>query len=400
MAPMTDRGQPIVDGAPACPFVAFDDDRDARAASPDHRHRCYAEIRPATRALAHQEAYCLSSAFPVCPTFQDWARREAARATASAEVIPPPVVTGAEPGPDAGDRVSRAAELDMPQRNPPRDWSAPPPWLGAEQDPEDDDERDIGPLPTRGGGLSGSFADRVASGPAPGPGPAAVPDAPAAPAQPAAPEPPLWRDPPPGTVTEPIPAHLGAPVFPGSEGAGDQPSALERPRRAGRAGRGRERDRSADGAGPLWERPRRREAYPTIKTRMGLAGLTVPSILIGLAAVLIAAVALFFLPAILGIGSPHATGSPSGSPGASTSGATSTPGSPTVQPASTPQVYLVQSGDTMSKIANRFGIPLQRLIDANKATVPNPDRLDIGLQLIIPAAIPTSLPGVSPAASP
>ena len=76
---MTERGLPTSDGAPACPFVAFEDDRDERATSPDHRHRCYAEPNPAPRALAHQEAYCLSSAFPVCPTFQDWARREAAR---------------------------------------------------------------------------------------------------------------------------------------------------------------------------------------------------------------------------------------------------------------------------------------------------------------------------------
>ncbi len=80
---MTDRGLPSVDGPPACPFIAFEDERDERASSPDHRHRCYAEVQPAPRALAHQEAYCLSSAFPVCPTFQDWARREAAQARGS-----------------------------------------------------------------------------------------------------------------------------------------------------------------------------------------------------------------------------------------------------------------------------------------------------------------------------
>src|SRR6186997_2256711 len=80
---MSERGLPP-DGAPACPFVAFEDDRDGRATVPDHRHRCFAEPRPAPRALAHQEAYCLSSAFPVCPTFQDWARREAARARGDA----------------------------------------------------------------------------------------------------------------------------------------------------------------------------------------------------------------------------------------------------------------------------------------------------------------------------
>ena len=56
-----------MDGAPACPFVAFGDDREARATSPDHRHRCFAESPPAPRALAHQEAYCLSSALPGLP---------------------------------------------------------------------------------------------------------------------------------------------------------------------------------------------------------------------------------------------------------------------------------------------------------------------------------------------
>ena len=54
----------------------------------------------------------------------------------------------------------------------------------------------------------------------------------------------------------------------------------------------------------------------------------------------------------------------------------------------------------MSKIANRFGIPLQTLIDANKATIPNPDKIKIGDQVIIPAAAPTTLPGVDASASP
>ena len=87
---MTDRGLPIVDGAPACPFVAFEDDRDGRALAPDHRHRCFAESKPAPRALAHQEAYCLASAFPVCPAFQDWARREAAAARPGLVEAPAP----------------------------------------------------------------------------------------------------------------------------------------------------------------------------------------------------------------------------------------------------------------------------------------------------------------------
>src|SRR6266540_1336949 len=71
-------------GPVACPFVAFEDDRDERSDQPDHRHRCYAEIRPAPRAIAHQEMYCLSAGFAACPTFQDWARREAAKASPAA----------------------------------------------------------------------------------------------------------------------------------------------------------------------------------------------------------------------------------------------------------------------------------------------------------------------------
>src|SRR5262249_23149142 len=135
------------------------DERDERASVPDHRHRCYAEPTPAPRALAHQEAYCLSSAFPVCPTFQDWARREAARANGSAAASPaaasgaiaaavaagaewdPPGVTDA--GPDTpADRSpatpspGTAAEV---HRNPPRDWAAPPPWLASSEAGADDD---------------------------------------------------------------------------------------------------------------------------------------------------------------------------------------------------------------------------------------------------------------------
>jgi hypothetical protein len=114
---MTERGLPIVDGAPACPFVAFDDDRDERSTSPDHRHRCYAESPPAPRALAHQEAYCLASAFPVCPTFQDWARREAAR-------------TRSDEPPRDDDGELEPVVIDRPPRKGSSTWSAPPPWSG------------------------------------------------------------------------------------------------------------------------------------------------------------------------------------------------------------------------------------------------------------------------------
>ena len=66
------------EGHAACPFVAFEDDRDHRADHPDYGHRCFAAAEPEPRALPHQERFCLSAAFAQCPIFLDWARQEAA----------------------------------------------------------------------------------------------------------------------------------------------------------------------------------------------------------------------------------------------------------------------------------------------------------------------------------
>ena len=76
---MIDDPTPTFDGGPsACPFVAFEDDRDHRSSSPDYRHRCFAAPEPEPRAFPHQERFCLSSDFARCPIFLDWARQEAA----------------------------------------------------------------------------------------------------------------------------------------------------------------------------------------------------------------------------------------------------------------------------------------------------------------------------------
>ena len=204
---MTERGLPSADGSPACPFVAFEDERDERADRPDHRHRCYAEPAPAPRALAHQEAYCLSSAFPVCPTFQEWARREAAHARAGGTAAPTPagatVAAASSPRADCSrrcgepprDPATEPADDDpwsrppderppdeRPHRNPPRDWAAPPPWAtgaagalgasaaagsgaaaagaGSGNGPPDF----LASREVEGRGLAGSAADRLASG--------------------------------------------------------------------------------------------------------------------------------------------------------------------------------------------------------------------------------------------
>lgn len=418
---MTERGLPIVDGAPTCPFVAFEDDRDERAASPDHRHRCYAEARPAPRALAHQEAYCLSSAFPVCPTFQDWARREAARSRADAPRPPEPTATDA------------AAAAAMSQRNPPRNWAAPPPWAsrGGRSGPTDadwdEDDPDGGPsdeeiraaLPRRGRGLSGSYADRVAA-----PGPLeAVPggmdeddaeDPPAAdiypaPAPPRTAEPPAPVRPP---STPPASPNRAPEIWDEEPAAGSAEGSPQRPRRerdpgrvAAFSGEGeahgpaaeRRPERRREGAAPEWERAKPMEAYPTLRSRR-LPDLSIPPIFVAVIALALAAAFVFALPGLLGFGNPQTAASP----GASTPIRTGLPSiAPTPVPQPTPQIYIVQPGDTMSKIAGRFGIPLADLIAANAENIPDPNALQIGDQVIIPVPVPSVLPAASeiPAAS-
>ena len=413
---MSDRGLPSADGAHACPFVAFEDDRDERAAVPDHRHRCYAEVRPAPRALAHQEAYCLSSAFPVCPTFQDWARREAAQARGGIpdaarptseeadEPIPPPIVgaglaaaaDSTEPDPaDEGAPIAsgtsayarpvedlddapeapaaREAEDGEPRRNPPREWSAPPPWLASAEAANRSTAGDEPPgfLARRGDparGLAGSPADILAGGSPP---------------------------------REPQPKYR-APAEPMTPRLDDREPMWEvgdEPRPVARRSRPRAYDQHLGGpsSGPDWERPRRYEAYPTIRTRIGMP--QIPRLALMAGAIAIAAIALFFLPALLGLGD-NGGGQVATSPSPSASPSRSV--EPTPTPAPTPIVYTVQTGDTLSKIAVQHGVTVDQILAANPE-ITNPNRITLGQRIVIPGPSP-SVPEViggsgSPAAS-
>ncbi len=431
---MTERGLPLADGATACPFVAFEDDRDERASVPDHRHRCYAEQHPAPRALAHQEAYCLSSAFPVCPTFQDWARRESARARSEAAAsraaaVPPPddptpalaagmlaaaAATGSgpadeDPGHDAASDATGSAPIeptddraddgdaddpwsrppdhdDEPvQRNPPRDWAAPPPWLASSEGgrmPSDAEPPSfLGQRPDPSAGLAGSAADQLAGGPPPARRPDSSADA--------------W------TAAAGVgAAGAAASASPGSATGGhaDPPADDEYrvvdapPGRVSR--RPRAYDQHLGGPdGPDWERPRRHEAYPTIKARMGMP--EVPRLVLLAGTVALLAVALFFLPGLLNLGggggSPAATASPSG--GASPSL------EPTPIPAATPIVYTIKKGDTLTKVAKANGLTLDELLAANPE-IKNPNKVTQGQQIVIPVPSPSSPDGAAPSVAP
>jgi len=464
---MSDRGLPNPDGAPACPFVAFDDDRDARSTAPDHRHRCFAEQTPAPRALAHQDAYCLSSAFPVCPAFQDWARREAAPARRGASVdapssaapaaasrpsnqtpapplaafstvAPPPppppplppvaailratadseAAAPAVDGPGMAAWTGRPDERDAPsgaRRNPPvvpvepgrravpRDWAAPPPWAA-------DDEAEVPSAPAstaipgwgmsggalaertplrgaradrperadrvdRSRGLAGSDIERLTgpdpAGPAARPTGAYLPDG----ARPDGAR--LVRPEPPSR--QPIdPAGPRSAAWQGQEPAESRDA--HEPRSA------------AELFGPAWEQPRKFEAYPSLRTRVGIPSFAgVPPAAVGAIALLVAAAILFFVaPMLLGIGGKDASKA-SPSPVA-TVAITPTP-LPTEPPGPTPTVYTVVNGDTATRIAAKFGITVDQLMAANPQ-VKNANKLKIGDQLVIPAPLATEVSGV------
>lgn len=80
---------------------------------------------------------------------------------------------------------------------------------------------------------------------------------------------------------------------------------------------------------------------------------------------------------------------PSAAPSAAPVVPSTAPSAPPAPPAATATTapaagrkYAVQSGDTLSAIAERFGVTIQQIIDANR--LQNPDLLLPGQELIIP----------------
>ncbi len=437
---MNDRALPGVEGPPACPFIAFEDERDERSSSPDHRHRCYAEVQPAPRALAHQEAYCLSSAFPVCPTFQDWARREAAQARSAGraaaappaisaavndereledlgeaeppiEADPVPAAASATGGPNGeGDDIDPWAapphDDDQPviHRNPPRDWAAPPPWAtggaaaGAAASgasgarPNDAPDFLASRDPARG--LAGSAADRLAGGSTAVPPPARdTSSSPSAPASDdlvglagaagagavagAAAGDEAWSRP---SAAAPL-TRPPSGAYPTTTASGRRPTVSST------------RSRTQQHDGPSWESAKRYEAYPTIKTRAGLPGI--PRIAVWAGALGVAALALFFLPALLGVGGGGTGASPS--PSTTAAVATASP-DPTPVPEPTAQTYTIKKNDTLLKIAKKFDLTLEELLAANKETIKDADKIKVGQEIIIPLPTPDEVTDPSAAA--
>jgi nucleoid-associated protein YgaU len=376
---VTDR---IADAQAVCPFVAFDDDRDHRGPGPDHRHRCYAESPAAPRALAHQAAYCLALAFPGCPTFVDWARREAAPVRTESAVRSLRGAAGTPRSVQAG-RALPGEQAPAPILEHDRPATVHP---GAVTD-EESTASESGEGAPETGVTEPLEEGRVgAASPAPPPFLAGR----SARARPAAPEGAgreTWpdddesldersRERPVRPTAERRQAPIGySPVTPGRPGRGSD---------AGRRDSSRREHR--DVVAPSWEEPRRFESYPSLDAAGRRA---MPRPLVWGAVVLVAGALLFMapfvLPGLIGDGEARPTPTPPSLP-------TPTPAAAEPTPAPTPAevVYIVQAGDTLSAIAASYGVTVDQILAANPA-ITDPNQIAIGDRIVIPRPPPTEI---------
>jgi nucleoid-associated protein YgaU len=159
-----------------------------------------------------------------------------------------------------------------------------------------------------------------------------------------------------------------------------------------KAGSGRARPE----AQPSWERPRRYEAYPTLKTRVGFGA---PSrLLLYAAALLVAAVVLFVVPPLLlrsgGAGNAGASGS--SDPSALASGGSARPSAGrSAAPTAKQVTYTIKQGDTLSTIARRFHVSVEDILAANKQ-IKNPNKITVGDVIVIPTPAPTTITNGEP----
>jgi LysM repeat protein len=438
---VTERAPSPAVAAGACPFVAFEDDRDHRSEVPDRRNRCYAEPVPRPPTPAHQAAYCLSIDFPSCAVFQAWAARaaaapdatpvpqpavaetegalEAEREERDARGEPPPGAAPPEPaaggggGPPAATPSGDLAPGDRPPGTPPgrqpagtpspEPSRADPPVARPRRPRREREHEDWVPTTAWAAPGVAPWADDLDD--------PTVADARSGPSDPSAAAQPEDD----GGEADPVtPPRASPPVSGGDASIPERPPEDGGPVPAARVAAIPPRRRKAEPA-PLralgsgeWESgsPPGREALVP-RRRMG----GIPA-RIGLLATVLAALALvvLLLPTLLGGGAPG-TG-PSPSPGQEGVAATASPEAPGVplatspvrpapvrtpgpeaepsppeSPAASPQEagpqrYRVRAGDTLSRIAARFGVSVELIVCVNGLSDPNV--LSRGQRLVIP----------------
>jgi LysM repeat protein len=301
----------------------------------------------------------------------------------------------------ADERPSDSPDLDEPADDLPprgrmhRDWAAPPPWVnpaaGAEPGPGDPHGAGLATsrwlADVKPGDDAGDDEDALT---AEGAAPRARAVGAAGTAGPGDPDFMGLAEATPRPELAGIVGRPRRPVRPTQDRSRRERLVVGQARPAGRPERGRDRDDPT----PSWERPRRFEAYPSLRGRVSMP--SVPRVALGAVALLVAAVLLFTLPAMfLTKSSPTVVGSPTPSPVPSVSVA------PTASPAPTALTYTVKPGDTLIKIANHFKVTQQALLAANPK-LKNANVITIGQVLVIPTPPPPDVvkSSAGPSASP
>ncbi|MFI5253838.1 MAG: LysM peptidoglycan-binding domain-containing protein [Candidatus Limnocylindrales bacterium] len=404
--------------APVCPFVAFEDDRQRHSPEPDQRHRCYAEKPPAPRSVSFQQTYCLSADFADCPTFQEWARGQAARQV-RAELAAVERRDAGHDDPGSGDAASgeRPARPGAAAGRRPYDWAAPPPWLADRRPPPDPDqltavgaedassaadEAEVPAPPIIPVGPAGGRANPLGRGPSPAGGRAAPVGDPELAAL-------VRRDAPRAVPPETEEGELPGFLAGRSRPTGPRPTrrppvhapAARSVSQAHPAGLSLRRTARPEPEVPPWETPRHFEAYPTIRSRR--RRLSPQIILLTVMAATAAIIVFVLLLSWINTPSTTPTGSGSPSPSSSVPGETGLPTAslgPSGQPGPTFQTYTVQPSDTINKIAGKFGLLVADLLAANPQ-IQDPNAIQVGDVINIPPpATPQPLPGESTSASP
>jgi LysM repeat protein len=339
---MSDEGlTPFEQGSAACPFIAFEDDRDHRADRPDYRHRCFASSQPEPRALPHQERYCLSTGFPQCPVFLDWARQEAAAVS------------------PAGRRPAASTVDDDATDTPARFEPEAPAFLAGRSRPTTPDEDD--PQPTRRtpepvGDLWGYKGDVKR--------PAA--DSPASSAS----------------------AGLGSS---GADSSGLLAGAAAASSSAAGASRGTPSITPPSapmarpaGSHPAWERPAKAENFPRLHSRDDRSSNS--PLLLAMVGVAILVVFLFAWPFLTGSGSkaPAASHTPTATATLSSAKPSTAP-TPTPGPSGAFTMYTVATGDTLYTIELHFGVSQEAILAVNPQ-ITDPAVIHPGDQIKIPRA--------------
>jgi LysM repeat protein len=127
---------------------------------------------------------------------------------------------------------------------------------------------------------------------------------------------------------------------------------------------------------------------------------TIPRWVLALGALVIAAVVIFSLPFLLNLGGASGIPTPSQSVAPSDAGQSSSGPSASTPVVPSQKVYTVVSGDTITKIAKRFGLSTTQLLAANPQ-IKNANNIKPGDKITIPSAAPSDeVTGASPGASP